>query len=153
MGIKKPNGHIFFKLAHLDDDEPEVTKVTQTHKSTLERWQESCLLSTSLSQVFLHLSTLEKAITWAKSVLHTRCKLCRRKGDPEKMLLCDTCDRGHHMYCLKPPLKVTVGKAYTCTSKCFKVCCYCPENRTRWLPKETLPKDAGMAFETMQTEW
>ena len=90
----------------LDDEEPEITKVTQPHKTTLERWEESCLLSTSLSQVFLHLSTLEKAVTWSKSVLHTRCKLCRRKGDPEKMLLCDQCDRGHHMYCLKPPLKV-----------------------------------------------
>ncbi|EDO44054.1 predicted protein, partial [Nematostella vectensis] len=33
------------------------------------------------------------------------CKLCRRKGDAEKMLLCDACDRGHHMYCLKPPIK------------------------------------------------
>ena len=66
------------------------------------------MFSTSLSQVFLHLSTLEKAVTWSKSVLHTRCKLCRRKGDPEKMLLCDQCDRGHHMYCLKPALKVFV---------------------------------------------
>ena len=25
--------------------------------------------------------------------------------DPEKMLLCDGCDRGHHIFCLKPKLK------------------------------------------------
>ncbi|KAL3873559.1 hypothetical protein ACJMK2_036658 [Sinanodonta woodiana] len=74
-------------------------------KSQLERWEESLLQSTSLSQVFLHLSTLEKSVAWSKSTLHTRCRLCRRKGDAEKMLLCDGCDRGHHMYCLKPPLK------------------------------------------------
>ena len=26
-------------------------------------------------------------------------------GDAEKMLLCDGCDRGFHMYCLNPPVK------------------------------------------------
>ena len=36
---------------------------------------------------------------------NAKCRICRRKTDPEKMLLCDGCDRGHHMYCLKPKLK------------------------------------------------
>ena len=58
-------------------------------------------------QVFLHLSTLERCVTWSRSVLNARCRICRRKCDPEKMLLCDGCDRGHHMYCLKPKVKVT----------------------------------------------
>ena len=77
-----------------------------TRKSALERWRDSLLTSTSLSQVFLHLAVLDGCIVWAKSFLHARCRLCRRKGDAEKMLLCDGCDRGHHMYCLKPPMKV-----------------------------------------------
>ena len=77
-----------------------------TKKSALERWKDSLLTSTSLSQVFLHLAVLDACIVWAKSFLHARCRLCRRKGDAEKMLLCDGCDRGHHMYCLKPPMKV-----------------------------------------------
>ena len=38
-------------------------------------------------------------------MLNARCRICRRKGDAEHMLLCDGCDRGHHMYCLKPPIK------------------------------------------------
>lgn len=37
--------------------------------------------------------------------MNAKCRICRRKTDPEKMLLCDSCDRGHHMYCLKPKLK------------------------------------------------
>jgi len=37
--------------------------------------------------------------------MNTKCRICRRKTDPDRMLLCDGCDRGHHMYCLKPPLK------------------------------------------------
>ncbi len=44
---------------------------------------------------------------WSKSFLNARCRLCRKKGDGEKMLLCDGCDRGHHIYCLKPPMKVS----------------------------------------------
>ena len=46
------------------------------------------------------------SIAWSKSALHARCRVCRRKGNAEQMLLCDLCDRGHHMYCLKPALKV-----------------------------------------------
>ena len=76
-------------------------------KSALERWQHSLMLSTSLPQLMLHLSILESSITWSKSALHARCRICRRKGDAEKMLLCDGCDRGHHMYCLKPVVKVS----------------------------------------------
>ena len=37
--------------------------------------------------------------------MNAKCRICRKKTDPEKMLLCDGCDRGHHMYCLKPKLK------------------------------------------------
>ena len=73
-------------------------------KTVLERWEESLLACTSFSQVFVHLNTLDQSITWSKSVLNARCRLCRRKGDAEHMLLCDGCDRGHHMYCLKPPI-------------------------------------------------
>ena len=74
-------------------------------KTCLERWEESLLVCTNLSQVFVHLNTLDQSIAWSKSVLNARCRLCRRKGDAEHMLLCDACDKGHHMYCLKPPIK------------------------------------------------
>ncbi len=66
------------------------------------------MMSTSLSQIFLLVSVLEKSVSWAKSALNARCKICRRKGDAQKMLLCDLCDNGHHMYCLKPQVKVRV---------------------------------------------
>ena len=51
-------------------------------------------------------SSTDNSITWNRSALNARCRICRRKGDAEKMLLCDGCDKGHHMYCLKPPLTV-----------------------------------------------
>merc|ERR1711962_1615812 len=71
----------------------------------LKKWESSLMACTNLSQLFVHLTTLDNSIVWSKSVMNTKCRICRRKTDPDRMLLCDGCDRGHHMYCLKPPLK------------------------------------------------
>ncbi|XP_065542377.1 bromodomain adjacent to zinc finger domain protein 1A isoform X1 [Lathamus discolor] len=78
----------------------------RAYKTVLDRWRESLLSSTSLSQVFLHLSTLDRSVIWSKSILNARCKVCRKKGDAESMVLCDGCDRGYHTYCIRPKLKV-----------------------------------------------
>ena len=79
-------------------------------KSCLDRWRTSLSEATNFSQVFLHLFTLERCIAWSRSLLNMRCRVCRRKGGDEAMLLCDACDNGYHMYCLRPPLKkVPVG--------------------------------------------
>lgn len=75
--------------------------------SAVEKWMESVAAATSLSQLYVLLSLLEMSVTWSKSALHARCRICRRKNDGEHMLLCDGCDRGHHMYCLKPPITVS----------------------------------------------
>uniref|UniRef100_A0A9J8BU89 Bromodomain adjacent to zinc finger domain protein 1A n=1 Tax=Cyprinus carpio carpio TaxID=630221 RepID=A0A9J8BU89_CYPCA len=83
-------------------------------KTVQERWRESLLACSSLSQVFLHLSTLERSIVWAKSILNTRCKVCRRKGDAENMLLCDACDRGYHIFCVRPKLKTVPSEDWFC---------------------------------------
>ncbi|CAL9686700.1 unnamed protein product [Knipowitschia caucasica] len=74
-------------------------------RSLLERWRESLSCCSSLSQVFIHLSSLERSILWSRSLLNARCRICRRKGDADNMLLCDGCDRGHHTHCLRPKLK------------------------------------------------
>uniref|UniRef100_A0A3P9JXH2 Bromodomain adjacent to zinc finger domain protein 1A n=1 Tax=Oryzias latipes TaxID=8090 RepID=A0A3P9JXH2_ORYLA len=74
-------------------------------KTVLERWRDSLQACSSLSQVFVHLSSLERSILWSRSILNARCRICRRKGDADNMLLCDGCDRGHHTHCLRPRLK------------------------------------------------
>lgn len=84
-----------------DDAEKEKEKEGLT---ILQKWQVSLMASTSISQLFLHLSTLDSSIQWSKSALNANCRLCRRRGDPDQMLLCDGCNKGHHMYCLKPKL-------------------------------------------------
>jgi histone demethylase JARID1 len=32
------------------------------------------------------------------------CEICQKNENEEKLLLCDGCNRGYHMYCLSPPL-------------------------------------------------
>merc|ERR1711874_589751 len=70
-----------------------------------QKWEMSLMSSTNFAQLFIHLTSLDNSIIWSKSIMNTKCKMCRRKTDPENMLLCDGCDRGHHLYCLKPKLK------------------------------------------------
>lgn len=86
-----------------------------------ERWEESVLTCSSLSQIFLHLASFDKSVKWDRSALMARCRICRRKGDAEKMLLCDGCDRGHHMYCLKPPKTVSLTFRTSCAGFPFQL--------------------------------
>lgn len=81
-----------------------------------DRWEESVLATASLAQVFLHLAAFDKSVKWDRSALMARCRICRRKGDAEKMLLCDGCDRGHHMYCLKPPMTKVPSGDWFCSN-------------------------------------
>lgn len=87
---------------------------SSTNKSILLNWERSLMYCTSLSQLFVHLQTLDESIAWSKSVMNMKCRLCNCKGDAEKMLLCDKCDRGHHIYCLRPPLAVIPAGEWFC---------------------------------------
>ena len=91
----------------IDEKHKRGTKKAGAAKDSgvcLEQWKTSLALSTSYSQVFVHLATLERAVMWSRSLMNVRCRICRRKGGDEYMLLCDGCDHGYHMYCLRPPL-------------------------------------------------
>ncbi|KAI5706533.1 hypothetical protein M8J75_009072 [Diaphorina citri] len=80
-------------------------KVSNKVSNLVLHWEASLKRCTSLSQVFIHLGALEKSILWSKSLLKTNCKVCKTRADPEQMLLCDSCDKGFHTYCLTPKLK------------------------------------------------
>merc|ERR1719323_2248259 len=111
-----------------DDDDDEVKVVMTPYK----RWEKSLMSSTTLGQLFLRLTTLDNSIVWSKSILNTKCKVCRRKTDPDKMLICDNCDNGYHMYCLKPKLKTIPEGDWFCP-ECK------PKQRTR-SPKKKVRK-------------
>eukprot|EP01117_Protostelium_nocturnum_P014066 TRINITY_DN5313_c0_g2_i4.p1 TRINITY_DN5313_c0_g2~~TRINITY_DN5313_c0_g2_i4.p1 ORF type:complete len:892 (-),score=275.71 TRINITY_DN5313_c0_g2_i4:9-2684(-) len=48
------------------------------------------------------------------------CLICRKRDNTDKMILCDSCDQGYHIYCLNPPVKIEeLGEVWYCP-KCFK---------------------------------
>lgn len=92
------------KEREANKDDEEVEEVHIEYNNYL-KWERSLMSCTNLGQLFMHLTTLDSSIVWSKSIMNTKCRICRRKTDPDNMLLCDGCDRGHHLYCLKPKLK------------------------------------------------
>ncbi|XP_030415160.1 bromodomain adjacent to zinc finger domain protein 1A isoform X4 [Gopherus evgoodei] len=122
----------------------------RSYKTVLDRWRESLLSSGSLSQVFLHLSTLDRSVIWSKSILNARCKMCRKKGDAESMVLCDGCDRGYHIYCIRPKLKAIPEGDWFCP-ECR------PKQRSRRLSSRQRPsmesdEEASEQFEEEEEE-
>lgn len=97
-------------------EDEEAEEPPRRTVNVLENWREAVLKSTSVSQLFLYMSSLERSIAWDRSVLKAYCRICRRRRDPEKMLLCDGCDRGHHLYCLRPPLDEIPKGDWYCTA-------------------------------------
>ncbi|XP_029291326.1 bromodomain adjacent to zinc finger domain protein 2A [Cottoperca gobio] len=77
--------------------ESEITSRLRTWRQALDRCR-------SAPQVCLCLLQLEKAIAWERSVTKVNCQVCRKGDNDDCLLLCDGCDRGCHMYCLRPKI-------------------------------------------------
>lgn len=39
---------------------------------------------------------------------------CRKPGNDSKMLVCETCDKGYHTFCLKPPMEELPAHSWKC---------------------------------------
>ena len=96
--------HKYLKKKPLGIDEKDKKWSSEEAR---DRWEQSLMASTSWSQLFVHLNTLDNSIVWSRSALNARCRICRKCRDAENMLLCDGCNKGHHLYCLKPKLTVS----------------------------------------------
>ena len=42
------------------------------------------------------------------------CRECGRRGDEERMVLCDVCNEGYHIWCLTPSLDRVPAGGWTC---------------------------------------
>lgn len=76
-------------------------------KKHFNMWCVSLMNCKNASQLFLHFNVLHDTVRWARSVQNAKC-VCRSSRDPDKLLLCDGCNIGRHIYCLKPKLTVCV---------------------------------------------
>lgn len=97
--------HAPFAMTKALKDKNAITKAIETCKKRILRWEQSLMKSTSYAQVFLHYNILHDSISWSRSAQRVGCMICRRKSDPEQTLLCDECNKGWHMFCLKPKLE------------------------------------------------
>merc|ERR1712142_1369477 len=143
------------KKKELEEDGEEEEEVTDGKivMTSFKRWEKSLMSSTNFGQLFIHLTTLDNSIVWSKSILNTKCKVCRRKTDSELMLLCDSCDNAYHIYCLKPKLKSIPSGDWFCPECKSKERIRSPKKKVRRTfsqteeseedPDETPPKKKG----------
>ena len=77
-------------------------------------------------------------------IVDATCHHCKKGDKPEKMLLCDTCDRGWHLYCLNPPLKAIPSGDWSCPK--------CVAKGTKRLQQESDPKSWSKNLVTEQED-
>jgi len=146
---KELEGDVEEEEEEVEDMDVEVKVVMNSYK----RWEKSLMSSVNFGQLFIHLTTLDNSIVWSKSIMNTKCKVCRRKADSDNMLLCDSCDNGHHLYCLKPKLKSIPSGDWFCPECKPKERVRSPKKKIRRTfsqtedseedPDETPPKKKG----------
>ncbi|VDI06875.1 bromodomain adjacent to zinc finger domain protein 1B [Mytilus galloprovincialis] len=83
----------------LDDSKEEETEV-----AGVVNWREAVKSCTTMSRLHVLIGMLDSCIKWEKSAENVKCKICRKKTDESKLLLCDECNQPFHMFCLRPAL-------------------------------------------------
>lgn len=111
-------------------------EVSYTIIKNTSKWDRALMGATNFSQIFLHYNILYDSIRWSRAANKAACTLCRRKKDPEKMLLCDKCNCGCHMYCLKPKLKTVPEGDWFCPKCAPPKVAITPKKRRRRLFSE-----------------
>ncbi|XP_050306247.1 bromodomain adjacent to zinc finger domain protein 2B isoform X3 [Anthonomus grandis grandis] len=90
----------------------------------LATWREAVQRASTSAQLAMCLYSLESSIAWDKSIMKavseqaefsiqnarkynsklSNCQFCQSGDNEDKLLLCDSCDRGYHTYCFKPKM-------------------------------------------------
>ncbi|XP_065072272.1 tyrosine-protein kinase BAZ1B-like isoform X2 [Rhopilema esculentum] len=83
---------------------PKFLQGTMEKEEVVKNWRENVKAGKTLSTLHTLLGILENSVKWDKSAENVKCKICRRKGGDEYLVLCDECNRGYHPYCLRPAL-------------------------------------------------
>lgn len=96
---------VFPKIPKLSEKWLDVLKMASGLTSDQLNDFDSSFGISNLSQIYVNMYIFEKSLNWDLSAMKTanKCRVCRRKAN-EEMILCDKCNRGYHIYCLKPPI-------------------------------------------------
>ncbi|VDK43074.1 unnamed protein product [Anisakis simplex] len=94
----------FMRMPFAVNDSKDKTILNNIPTTTFQLWQIGLLKCKSISALALFYATLEPAILWSKSLLQAKCRICRKRGIAENLILCVRCDRCYHIDCVRPKL-------------------------------------------------
>ncbi|XP_019950591.1 tyrosine-protein kinase BAZ1B isoform X2 [Paralichthys olivaceus] len=99
---KRQGGEESSKTEEVDEEKrlAEEARVA----TAVEKWKTAIREAQTFSRMHVLLGMLDACIKWDMSAENARCKVCRRKGDDEKLILCDECNKAFHLFCLRPAL-------------------------------------------------
>nr|XP_015223247.1 PREDICTED: tyrosine-protein kinase BAZ1B isoform X2 [Lepisosteus oculatus] len=99
---RKQGGEESSKAEEVDEEKrlAEEARVA----TAVEKWKTMIREAQTFSRVHVLLGMLDACIKWDMSAENARCKVCRRKGEDDKLILCDECNKAFHLFCLRPAL-------------------------------------------------
>ncbi|KAM7399332.1 hypothetical protein PAMP_018612 [Pampus punctatissimus] len=100
---KKKQGTEESSKAEEVDEEKRLAEEAKV-ATAVEKWKTAIREAQTFSRMHVLLGMLDACIKWDMSAENARCKVCRRKGDDEKLILCDECNKAFHLFCLRPAL-------------------------------------------------
>ncbi|XP_044312050.1 tyrosine-protein kinase BAZ1B isoform X2 [Varanus komodoensis] len=100
---RKPQGEDAVAKAEEVDEEKKVAEEAKV-ASAVEKWKMAIREAQTFSRMHVLLGMLDACIKWDMSAENARCKVCRKKGEDDKLILCDECSKAFHLFCLRPAL-------------------------------------------------
>ncbi|XP_073421849.1 tyrosine-protein kinase BAZ1B [Dendrobates tinctorius] len=94
------------EAAAKSEEQSEEKKMAEAAKvaSAVEKWRTAIREAQTFSRMHVLLGMLDACIKWDMSSANARCKVCRKKGEDDKLILCDECNKAFHLFCLRPVL-------------------------------------------------
>uniref|UniRef100_A0A671MSV9 Tyrosine-protein kinase BAZ1B n=1 Tax=Sinocyclocheilus anshuiensis TaxID=1608454 RepID=A0A671MSV9_9TELE len=100
---KKKTGGEESTTAEEVDDQKRLAEEARV-ATAVEKWKTAVREAQTCSRMHVLLGMLDACIKWDMSAENARCKVCRRKGEDDKLILCDECNKAFHLFCLRPAL-------------------------------------------------
>uniref|UniRef100_A0A8C1UMY1 Tyrosine-protein kinase BAZ1B n=1 Tax=Cyprinus carpio TaxID=7962 RepID=A0A8C1UMY1_CYPCA len=100
---KKKTGGEESMTAEEVDDQKRLAEEARV-ATAVEKWKAAVREAQTFSRMHVLLGMLDACIKWDMSAENARCKVCRRKGEDDKLILCDECNKAFHLFCLRPAL-------------------------------------------------
>ncbi|KAI8504967.1 Tyrosine-protein kinase baz1b [Branchiostoma belcheri] len=95
-----------------DDDEEKEVQLYEPRE--VESWRQATADCSTMSRLHVLMGILDACIKWDKSAENAKCKVCRKKREEDRLLLCDECNQAYHIFCLRPALSCVPPGEWRC---------------------------------------